>query len=109
MMDEKTVQVVGRAIWGARKHALSSTFAEAYTETQDMARASIKAHTDALAAAGFTIVPRDATPAMLNAGDEAQENAYRDHPEWDEAKDVIEDFDAAVIWRSMIAAAPDQR
>jgi hypothetical protein len=47
---------------------------------------------------------------MRAAGENALLIAYRNNPQWEEAKDMAEDLDPAHVYCDMVeAAAPDQR
>lgn len=76
---------------------LAETAREAWRES---ARAAIAAHIAALAAAGYVIVPREPTEAMIEASN--REIDFRDNADWDGRKSHL----SSGAWRAMIDAAP---
>lgn len=70
---------------------------EVWEEYLDAADAAITAHLKALADAGYVVVPREPTEAMLDAG-------FAARSKFGEAY-IIEGFEAD-IYRAMIAASP---
>lgn len=102
MADDSVLEKIARAIVRADeqnggppweyivslgKHALNAKY--------DQARAAIEAHESALRDAGFVIVPREPTEAMVSAG-----NGVDGAPSFSDARG--EPPDAEHIWHAMI-------
>lgn len=56
----------------------------------------------ALSKAGYAVVPKEPTDRMRLAADDAMDEQYAAHPEWEDAKDVIEELHLDDIYRAMI-------
>jgi hypothetical protein len=111
-MDEEMVErVVARAMWNAvvrqaveigmpvSDDGFNSLHPDDQVRQLYIARAAIDAHKAALAEAGYVIVPREPSVAMLVAGRIVGTNHRRMEPRRLEARD------AGTCWQAMIGAA----